>query len=315
MRRLNLIAGILTIAISSHAVGISLFAAEGETLRVMTLNIWVGGEAGKQPLEQTTKLIEAANADVVGLQESHGEKRNGKRPDAAAAIARQLSWHYFDQGDQDTGIISRYPLVEQTPRKWGAAFELPSGKRAWIFNSHFNHTPYQPYQLLDIPYNDAPFIKTEQQAIAEARAARGKQVAAMLAEIEQVRGAGTPIFITGDFNEPSLLDWTDTVVRARRAPIAVHWPTTAAVHDAGFVDAYREAHPDPRTAPGYTWTPITSESDPQDRHDRIDFVYVGGRGGKVTDATVIGERPERAEIVVTPYPSDHRGVVATVVIE
>jgi hypothetical protein len=44
-------------------------------------------------------------------------------------------------------------------------------------------------------------------------------------------------------------------------------------------------------------------------------VYVGGRGGKVTDAKVIGERREKSDIVVTPYPSDHRGVVATVVLE
>jgi exodeoxyribonuclease-3 len=293
----------------------SIASAEDQTLRVMTLNIWIGGESGRQPLEQTTKLIQAANADMVGLQETHGEKRNGKRPDAAESIARQLSWHYFNQGDKDTGIISRYRIVDQTPKKWGAAIELPSGKRAWLFNAHFMHTPYQPYQLLDIPYNDAPFIKTEQQAIAEARAARGKQVAAMLAEIEQVRSAGTPIFITGDFNEPSPLDWTDAVFRARRAPLAVRWPTTTAVHDAGFVDAYREIHPDPLKAPGYTWTPVTSESDPQDRHDRIDFVFVGGRGAKVKDAKMIGERAEKADVVVMPYPSDHRGVVATVALD
>jgi exodeoxyribonuclease III len=36
---------------------------------------------------------------------------------------------------------------------------------------------------------------------------------------------------------------------------------------------------------------------------------------RVEKAEVVGERPERADIVVTPYPSDHRAVVATVVIE
>jgi exodeoxyribonuclease III len=44
-------------------------------------------------------------------------------------------------------------------------------------------------------------------------------------------------------------------------------------------------------------------------------VLVGGRGAKVRDAKVIGERPEKADIVVTPYPTDHRGVVATVEVE
>jgi exonuclease III len=312
MRRCCLIVGIFAVVFSLSVTAEIVVASEGETLRVMTLNIWVGGESGKQPLAQTVKLIQTAQADLVGLQETHGEKRNGTRPDAAREIARQLAWHYFDQGDEDTGIISRHPIVDQTRKKWGAAVELPSGRRVWLFNAHFMHTPYQPYQLLKIPYNDAPFIETEQQAISEARAARGRQVTAMLAEIERIRGDGAPIFITGDFNEPSSLDWTDAVQRAGRSPIAVRWPTTATVLDAGFVDTYREVHPDPLKSPGYTWTPISSESDPQDRHDRIDFVFVGDRGAKVAEAKIIGERAERADIAVTPYPTDHRGVVATV---
>jgi exonuclease III len=134
----------------------------------------------------------------------------------------------------------------------------------------------------------------------------------MLAEVAEVRGQNTPIFITGDFNEPSSLDWTEAVFQAGRCPARVDWPTTAAVYDAGFVDAYREIHPDPLKSPGYTWTPTTSENDPEDRHDRIDLVIVGGRGAKVTQAEVVGERAETSDIVVTPYPSDHRGVVATV---
>jgi exodeoxyribonuclease-3 len=37
-----------------------------------------------------------------------------------------------------------------------------------------------------------------------------------------------------------------------------------------------------------------------------------GRGVKVTSAQIVGERMDRADIVVTPYPSDHRAVVASV---
>ena len=46
-------------------------------------------------------------------------------------------------------------------------------------------------------------------------------------------------------------------------------------------------------------------------HDRIDFVYFKGKGLKVTDAKIVGESQKNADIVVTPYPSDHRAVVAT----
>ena len=134
---------------------------------------------------------------------------------------------------------------------------------------------------------------------------------ALLDEIKRVRDEVTPVVITGDFNEPSIHDWTDVVFRAGRCPVAVRWPTTAAVLDAGFTDAYRAMHPDPMKHPGYTWTPITREDDPKDRHDRIDFVFAA-RGITIQAAEIVGEKKERADIVVTPYPSDHRAVVATV---
>ena len=80
---------------------------------------------------------------------------------------------------------------------------------------------------------------------------------------------------------------------------------------AGFVDAYRAVHPDEIKHPGYTWTPTTKADDPNDHHDRIDFVYVKGKGVSMEDAALVGESSEHANIVVTPYPSDHRAVVAT----
>jgi exodeoxyribonuclease III len=281
-----------------------------ETLRVMTFNLWQGGEEGKQPLSQTIKVIEEAKADLVGLQETAGIERGGKKPDNARRIAEQLGWDYIDQGG-GTGVISRYNLNGHSPQKLGVRVEMPSGKAVWLFNVHFAHAPYQPYQLLKIPYADAPFIETAEQAVREARKARGQQVRVLLGEIKKVSDGKTPILITGDFNEPSLLDWTKSVVFEGGCPLAVRWPTTAAVHDAGFADAYREIHPDPVKRPGYTWTPITTEDDPKDRLDRIDFVFAG-RGVKVITAAIIGERADRADIVVKPYPSDHRAVVATV---
>jgi exonuclease III len=169
--------------------------------------------------------------------------------------------------------------------------------------------------LLRIPYADAPFIEGAAQAIAAARDARGAQVDALVAEIEFIRGQETPIFITGDFNEPSTLDWTESVFQAGGCPVVARWPSTGRLIDEGFVDAYRHVHPDPLAHPGYTWTPITSEEDPKDRHDRIDFVFVGGRYGQIEEAKVVGERPESADIVITPYPSDHRGVAVTVRLE
>ena len=53
-------------------------------------------------------------------------------------------------------------------------------------------------------------------------------------------------------------------------------------------------------------------TDPEDHHDRIDFVYAKADRIRVTDAAIVGEMTPEADIVVVPWPSDHRAVVAEV---
>lgn len=286
-----------------------------ETVRIMSFNLWHGGDAGRQPLEQTLAVIRAARAEIVGLQETAGIAPEGEpRPDRAAQIAKHLGWNYFDQGG-GTGIISRHKILNATRKKWGVKLELASGRPLYAFNVHLAPSPYQPYQLLKIPYGEAEFLTTETEAIEAARATRGTTVAEMLSEVRAVVPKHVPVVITGDFNEPSHLDWTRAAVRAKTCPLNVKWPTTQAVALAGFADAYRSVHPDPVKHHGLTWTPTTKITDPNDRHDRIDFVFVGQLDSSnflVTSAATIGESQEFADIVVTPYPSDHRAVVAEV---
>lgn len=292
----------------------SLSAESVDTLRIMSFNLWHGGDAGKQPLEQTAAVIKAAKADIVGLQETHGHapEKGKPRPDHAAKLAAILGWNYLDQGGR-TGIITRLKITASTPGKWGATIELPSGREVHHFNAHFPDAPYQPYQLLSIPYGNGPFFKTAEEAIAAAKQARGKQVAAMLAEMKPFLGKEAAIFLTGDFNEPSHHDWTENAAKAGLCPIAVEWPTTKAVVDAGLIDAYRAVHNDEVKHRGLTWTPVTKITDPKDRHDRIDFVFASSNV-KVISAQVVGESKDHADIIVTPYPSDHRAVVVQVAV-
>ena len=285
--------------------------AAAESIRVMTFNIWHGGDAGKQPLSQTLEVIRAAKADVVGLQETHGNKKNGTSPDNGQKLAKMLGWNYFDQGER-TAILTRFTIITNTPRKWGVSLRLPSGREAWMFNAHLMHAPYQPYQLLGIPYADAPFIKTAAEAVSEARQARGEQVGRLLAELKPALAAGQPVFLTGDFNEPSHQDWTQRAADAGKCPVAVEYPTTLAITQAGMRDAFRAVFPDEVANPGRTWTPITKLDDPKDRHDRIDMIFMGGTKMTVKSCEVVGEDRKFADLVVQPYPSDHRAVVATI---
>jgi len=283
-------------------------AVTADKIRLMTYNLWVGGEPGKQPLAQSVLVIQSAQADIVGIQEGNGAQRpDGSRPDNAAEIAKRLGWHHANQGG-GRSVLSRYPIVELTPERQGAVVALPSGQRLYVFNVHLAASPYQPYQLLHIPYGNAPFFKTADDLVAAAEAARGEGVDVLLKELVPRLEAGDAVVLTGDFNEPSHQDWIPAVVEAGLAPLAVSYPTTRRIVEAGMQDAYRAVYPNPVSHPGWTWTPITSEDDPEDRHDRIDMIFTGP--GIVTrSAAIVGERPERADIVVRPYPSDHRAVV------
>lgn len=284
-------------------------------VRVLTFNMWHGGEAGGQPIEQSVAVVRTSGADIVGLQETHGRERDGQRPDHGARMASLLGWHYLDQGHR-TGILSRWPIAGTHGERAGVTVRLPSGHELHVFNVHLAHAPYQPYQLLRIPYEDAPFLTTADEAVEAARTARGRQIADVLASVRPLVDAGEPVVLTGDFNEPSHLDWTPRAAAAGVVPLAVPYPTSRAVVAAGLHDAFRTLFADEVSRPGWTWTPTTRPDDPADRHDRIDFVYVGASPrATVTQTAVVGEDTSTSDFVVQPWPSDHRAVVATVTLD
>ena len=285
--------------------------AEESTLRVMSYNIHRGGTVYlKQPLSQTAKVIQAAKADVVGIQETRSPKGVN-----AEQLAQLLGWNYYVHPKNNV-ILTRYEIVETM--KHGIKVKLPSGQGAYIFNLHLKPSPYLPYQFLGIkprwPKSDKPFvpiIKNEAEAIASAKENPGKQIAELLEGIRSLPDQEAPVFVVGDFNEPSHLDWTEAAAKAGRHPLKVAYPTSKAFAAAGFGDAYRTIYPDEMKNPGMTWSSKYKDDDPTSHPDRIDFVYFKGKGLRVNEVKVVGEDKEKADIVVTPFPSDHRAVVAT----
>ena len=284
-----------------------------ESVRVMSYNIHRGGVVHlKQPLSQTAKVIQAAKADIVGIQETRSP-----RGDTLEDLAKLLGWNH----DEGSCIVTRYEIVEHfkggKDYKGGIKVKLASDKHAYIFNLHLPSHPYQPYQLLGIRpkwhkhTNDITFIKTEREAIEWAKKARGAEIGKLLRQVKAIPDKEVPIFVVGDFNEPSHLDWTEATAKAGRHPIKVAYPTSTEMTKAGFSDSYRTIYPDEMKNPGITWSPAYKVGDPRTHHDRIDFVYFKGKGLEVKDVKILGESEENADIVVTPYPSDHRAVVAT----
>jgi len=286
--------------------------AKEPSLKVMTYNIYRGGIMRGQELAQTAKVIKEAKANIVGIQEPRSPKGL-----TTEKLAKLLGWNH-SKNPRKGIILTPYEIIENLDG--GVKVKLPTGQEVYVFSLHLPSHPYQPYQLLGIRpkwhkhTNDIVFIKTEKEAVQWAKKARGGEIEKLLRTISSLPDKEAPVFVVGDFNEPSHLDWTEAAVKSGRHPIKVAYPNSLAMFKAGFSDSYRKLYPDEMKNPGFTWSPMYKADDPTTHYDRIDFVYFKGKDVKVTEAKIVGENKENADIVVTPYPSDHRAVVATFIL-
>jgi exonuclease III len=288
----------------------------------MSFNVWGGGANEQKPVDETVAVIKAVNPDIIGIQETRLESDPCTADVCPAAgdsvapkLAAALGYHYYDQTKQNdalwaNAILSRYPIGKATPNDTGVEI-MVDGRKVQVFNIHLDDSPYQPYQLLDIEYGDAPFLKTADEAVKAAEATRGSALKLLFDDMAAA-GEADAAFVFGDFNEPSHRDWTESAVKAGLQPLVVPFPTVKAIEDKGFVDTFRAIYPDAGTKPGMTWTPTSEPTAKDDHHDRIDFALARAKNLQVISAGIVGEKAPEADIVVTPWPSDHRATMAKV---
>ena len=309
---LSLAAGIALAVVFSTATDLGPFGSSKErmTLKVMTFNVFYGGDdydlqtgefcaktnGCSATLDKVVAAIADSGADVVGLEEGEGNTE---------VIAKRLGWNASPR----TQTISRYPLIDP-PGANGAyvLVEVEPGKVAAVASVHLPSDPYGPYAVRD-GASAAEVIALEQQT-------RLPMLQERLEALRPIVDDGMPVFLVGDFNSPSQLDWTQAAADDRdEVPYELAWPVGTLAADEGFRDSYREAHPDPVETPGFTWTPGGPETDPKEVHDRIDWVLAAGPAD--TEASeILGEtgNPD-VTLAVDPFPSDHRGVVSTFSVE
>lgn len=297
------------IAMPFALIASTALAQDPVELRVMTYNIWYGGV--QVDFNQTIAAIKLADADIVGLQEPDGN---------TARIAAAAGYTYVDLRRH---IISRVPLFDsglgartetgQSP--YSMAGLDSNAAHAWalvapgqvvaVANLHLTSDPYGPDTIKS--------GGTLAEALAVEAATRMPEIEPLIAALAPLVAAGTPVFVTGDFNSPSHLDWTEAAVGSRPdLTTAVPWPVSTAMAQAGFTDSFRAAHPDPVATPGLTYSPgfPNPVMVPDTAFDRIDFIYTSG--ATVLGAQIVGEAGNPAvDLSVTPWPSDHRAVVST----
>jgi endonuclease/exonuclease/phosphatase family metal-dependent hydrolase len=296
MMRPHFAGPILTLLVTLRAA-----CAAPADLSVMTFNVW-SGENSAAGRDKLAEILQAADADIVGLQEMGNS--------AGEEIAAALGYHYHQQSGGDIQVLSRYPIVGTSPGNLGVRIEVDEYQHVWLFNAHLAAYPYQPYDLRDgnLPLNEAAVI-------AAADAARGGQVTNYLIDMVSALGSGETIFFTGDFNEPSHLDWTQAAADAtpRASDLKVAYPTSTRITDAGFTDSLRSVRPDEVNDTAYTWTPGAPPPNlsPFEVHDRIDIVYHRGAKWTPFNAFTIGldNLNPNTDLAIPGYNADHRAVV------
>ncbi len=264
-------------------------------LKLMDFNIEYGGVQ-----IDFAKIVEAArlaDPDVIALEEAEGNTRR---------LAEELGWPHANVRNQ---LISKFPIVDPPGADGRYAFiELAPGAVVAVSNVHLPSDPYGPYDVRD--------GKSPEEVIALEQATRLPAIQERLDVLPALVEAGIPTFLTGDFNAPSHLDWTEAAIGTRpHIKYALAWPVSTAIEAAGFRDTYRELHPDPVTHPGLTWwagRPLVDDyPDHADPQDRIDIIYAAGAATS-TDVKIIGEvGGPQVDISVEPWGTDHRAVMTT----
>lgn len=265
-----------------------------QDLKMINLNMQRGGALVDMYHLKQYIWVQDQNVDVLTLQDTLGYH--------GARLATGLGWHHF-QGD-DVAILSKYPIVQvyaATPFAAGVRIALEEDKSEIIvWTAHLTNQTYGP--------TSACVNKTSVEEMMELEGESGR-VAQMQEIMDMVKGhlegaESTPVFLTGDFNSPSHLDWTEGNTHCGLGEVP--WPVTRMPEDEGMVDVFRYLNPDPNKEPGGTRMVLEGDG------ERTDYVFYKGGRAVPTKAQVLVEAGEqwRPGKKRNRWWSDHKAVFA-----
>lgn len=256
--------------------------------KMMAFNIWNGGRGtGEQVgVERIIDIIKGSDADVVGMIETYG---------SGALIADALGYYFYLHGS-NLAIFSRYPIVEtydyfRSYNCSAATLQVSRTQQIHYFNIWLHYLPATNEQIkTGVSAEDIEKLEWT---------TRARELKSILSESDSLINSGLPVFVSGDFNIDSHLDWTEGAKESHSGYV-INWPTSKQMYAAGFIDSYRKKYPDPVAYPCKTWSPMWKD----ELQYRIDFIYYKGVGVDVIDSRMIDKHPVR-------FPSDHAAMIST----
>lgn len=319
-----------------------LLPGRAAEITVLQWNVWQEGTVVEGGYEAIVSEIARLRPDFVTLS----EVRNYGGADFIARLCRSLARRgltYHGVRTDDSGILSRHALrgtatVFPLRDDHGSVYRIRAeayGRTFSVYTAHLDYLDDAYYNVRGYDgstWKPCPVPATAREALERnARSCRDEAVAALLRSADDDEREGCVSIVGGDFNEPSYLDWCDATRHLfDHHGLAVPWPQTLRLAEAGFTDCWRALYPNPVTHPGFTfpadnpdvpverltWTPAADE------RERIDYVFFRGEGMSVAECRIFGPRgtiarsrrcpAEWDEPFVLPlglWPTDHKGLL------
>ncbi len=325
--------------------GLPVAAAAPGEIRVLAINIWLGGTKIPNGIGLVADLIIDTQASIVLLSEAN------KATNAIAAALEKKGRKFTAVSSGDTGLLTEFPVEDSADQRWMVKARLNiGGKRVTAYAAHLEYRWYATYlprgygagvpapgEYSEFGWNKMPGGPvTDPVAVQRVNLASGRPdvLSAFIDDAKAEAAAGSSVLLGGDFNEPSVLDWTPATANLfDHHGVVLPWESTRRLQQAGFVDAYRTTYPNPVTHPGFTW-PASNPDAPvnqltwtpeADERDRIDYIFAGpGSALKLTGAGIVGPRGSivrnarqdentQDNFIASPpkWVTDHKAVLAT----
>ena len=312
---------------------------------VFQFNVWNQGVNVTDGYDGVVNTLAEIDADFMTISEVRNYDDIFYLRDLCVKLQKLTGEKYYTFYSYDSGLITKHPILESATihpinGDHGTVYKAVTsiaGQRVALYTAHLDYQHYgnfmpRGYSGVTFGKLDGPNI--DEKAIIDVclESQRDESIKEFIADAKKETEKGSMVFIGGDFNEPSHLDWTEETKNLfEHNGAIVQWPVSTLLEQAGFKDAYRELYPNPVTHPcitfpcfnprksasSVTWTPDSDE------RDRIDFIHHFPFAGlSVTSAKLVGPVPTVAfakkventgeDEHITPnavWPSDHKGLL------
>ncbi len=329
---------------------VSSCTSHEKELSVLQFNIWQEGTMVENGFDAIVGNIIHVNPDMV----TFSEVRNYNEVDFISrlvAALREKGATYYGNSSVSTGVISKYPIKDQTyiypfESDYGSILKVVlevEGKTVALYSAHLDYRDYASY--LPRGYSgstwkklDEPITNPDQILEANRKSRRLEAVELFIVDAKQEIEKGHTVIIGGDFNEPSHLDWQENTKDLwDHNGAVVEWDCSKTLYDNGFKDTYREQYPDVVNYPGFTFPSDNVDALPSkltwapdaDERERIDFIYyyptntitlkssvlVGPSSSIVRSQRVEEQSKDKFITFDGVWPTDHKAVLSTFTIK